>query len=250
MPPSVLSLISVFDLVYFSFKGLKRKYMAQWKIKYSLFLNGVHYLIWFFYEQNENKCIWFNYNWFLNDVLFAKPGIKIYIFDLSSLSYALPSQLCCTPYSAVALGETQPSATVTCKWKLMTNRKNAQLLSQETKDISGFFYWIIVVLESVSDSKKCDNSLVYWRLLAEFSAVLPKDSDSQGSYSLAHNSASWLVAIISLSQKQVLYLVHKVHPHSGSRYFFTGGLKSWELGDISHKTNSSAKAIIHLYNLN
>lgn len=30
MPPSVLSLISLFDLICFSFKGLKRKYMIQW----------------------------------------------------------------------------------------------------------------------------------------------------------------------------------------------------------------------------
>lgn len=45
----------------------------------------------FFCEQNQNKCIWFNPNQFLNDSLFAKSEEKKIVIDLSSLSCILPS---------------------------------------------------------------------------------------------------------------------------------------------------------------
>lgn len=81
------------------------------------------YIIDFVFSMSEPKINVFSsiQTIFYKFWLICQTRLKKYIIDLNSLSYTLPSWQCCTQYSTVALGVTQSSATITCKWKLMTN---------------------------------------------------------------------------------------------------------------------------------
>lgn len=155
------------------------------------------------------------FKWWL---IYQTRGRK-YVIDLTSLSYALASWQCCTHCSTVALGETPPSATITCKWKMITNiEKMHSSFPTRWRISQNISTEIIVVLESASDIKKYDYSLFYWWFHAEFSAVLPKYTDSQGSHLLAPNSAWQLQVVIRLHGQTEIASWSKVQMYLNIKY--------------------------------
>lgn len=128
---------------------------------------------------------------------------KKYTIVLTSLSHTLLSWQCYTQCSTVALGETQPLVAITCKWKMMTNTEKMHSSFPRREKISqDISTEIIVVLESVSDIRKYDNSLSYSvqnSVLSSPNTLTPK------SYLLADKSAWWSQAVTYLYSQTVKY---------------------------------------------